>query len=389
MRYLLVLIFIISAPALSGQTPGDFSDVQKYFDRMNKLNIKGSSSPATVLKVHDLLNNPARADVDVSYRNKLGNRVRRRTFIRMSPLKSKRFWLGCTAKGSILGCGARIAGQALVATSLNWVFNEVNGDLFAGDGKTYEPGTLCSSSKIPIEIGSPASVKWHYQVGCFVKKSNSRWEFWTNNLNPSIREWADSENAISRRADDYTTDDGVTSNYGPWWVVTRSVSYGDTPPEISEKAPVTGEEIAEQIAKNPETLIESGDIPDIWEPLSLPDAGNGDCDPEVDDCTPENPPVEVDGNDEGFVSDIDDVLDGKNQSLDTEEINIYDYFLDREGSGWLPKSCPTPTVLNLSFTTLTIDYSMMCQFASYIRTFVLFMSSILWFRIVFGAMKDA
>ena len=97
MRYLLVLIFIISAPALSGQTPGDFSDVQKYFDRMNKLNIKGSSSPATVLKVHDLLNNPARADVDVSYRNKLGNRVRRRTFIRMSPFKSKRFWLGCTA----------------------------------------------------------------------------------------------------------------------------------------------------------------------------------------------------------------------------------------------------------------------------------------------------
>lgn len=274
----------------------------------------------------------------IDARDRFGNAVRVNRALRVIPEALGRFGRTCLSPAGAARCAAV---SAITAAAAYAGYDLINGWL----DKPAVPAGECPSDYIFLPLNG-GSVKTFPGLPC-VKKYSSYWIFRTAGPDPTVAQWADLGSTPTVQSDVFYTTWGAPSTpLGPVDIhgYRRSWSQNEVRAEPATGGAISDAEFVDLVLSDPAALqISPGLYPDVFEPITVdetaPDPGEGtQPEPELD---PEAATELIDMS-----------------AVPTEVIDLtkfYDW-----GSGWLPRQCPTPTVIPVMGQNFSVDYGTLC-----------------------------
>lgn len=272
----------------------------------------------------------------IDARDKFGNAVRVNRVLRVVPEALARFGRTCLSPAGAARCAAV---GAITAAAAYAGYDLINGWL----EKPAVPAGECSSDYIFLPLNG-TNVKVFPGLPC-VRKYSSYWVYRTAGPDPKVAAWADPGSSPTAQYNMYYTTWGAPSMpLGPVdiYAYKRSWAQNDVRFQPGNGGAISDAEFADMVLTNPSALqIAPGLYPDIFEPVSVdetaPNPGEGtNPDPEPDAPT-----------------DLASMADVPRDVVDVRR--FYDW-----GDGWLPRQCPSPTVVPIMGAEFAIDYTTLC-----------------------------
>lgn len=154
------------------------------------------------------------------------------------------------------------------------------------------------------------------------------------------------------------------------------------PNQPAANSDLTPEHATEVALANPAAIqVAPGVYPDVFAPMPLPEVATG-----TDIGTTPDPEGETDPNtDPSEPPDAEPMIDMS--QVPTRTVDVSTWF--SYGSGWLPKSCPSPESVSIMGRTFTMNNQLVCEVIStYIAPSMRLVALFIFLHIVIGGIRD-
>lgn len=317
-----------------------------------------SGSTARLVGITSINTANRTASVVIDARDRFGNPIRRFKTGSFSPSKLKNYAKTCLRNP--LAC---VAVSAISSALVYYGYTvTTDGEIFvSGSGASYP-----SCVDKPLENSGGSVVTAHGPIPC-ANGPNWNGKWFVSTIQP-LQEGT----FISESEGWYYHEGDSLASHGTLYQYSFSTEPMQSPQEITDEA------LADILLESPEFLqFEPGFYGDIFEPMDISDtAAEGDFS-ETPDPEPESDPDPAEEYEEMISM----------EAVPEEVIDISEYF--QWGSGWLPRSCPSPQSLaTVHGQTFTFDYTHLCSMISqYVAPFMRFIAIIAFLGIVIGGVR--
>ncbi|MCR3892525.1 hypothetical protein NUK31_05515 [Aeromonas caviae] len=331
-RYLLRTVVAVSLIAVTAPV---YADVVELFPGAGTVRVANGTT-GRIVGVTSVDRTARTVGAVIDARDRFGNAVRVNRVLRVVPEALGRFGRTCLSPAGAARCAAV---AAITAAAAYAGYDLINGWL----EKPQQLAGECPSDYVFLPLNG-SNVKTYPGLPC-VRKYSSYWVYRTAGPDPTVAQWADpGSTPTAQYGMFYTTWGAPSVPLGPVdiYAYKRSWSQNDVRIQPGNGGAISDAEFADMVLTNPAAIqISPGLYPDIFEPVSIDETS-----PSPGEGTNPDPETEA-------PTELVSMADVPRDVVDVQR--FYDW-----GTGWLPRQCPSPTVVPIMGSEFSIDYTTLC-----------------------------
>lgn len=332
-RYLLRTVVAVSLIAVTAPV---YADVVELFPGAGTVRVANGTT-GRIVGVTSVDRTARTVGAVIDARDRFGNPVRVNRALRVVPEALGRFGRTCLSPAGAARCAAV---TAITAAAAYAGYDLINGWL----EKPAQLAGECPTDYVFLPHDGGGSVKTFPGLPC-VRKYASYWIFRTAGPDPKVAAWADPGSSPTAQYNMYYSTWGAPSvPLGPVdiYAYKKSWATNEVRTQPGNGGAISDSEFADIVLSNPAAIqISPGLYPDIFEPVSVDETA-----PSPGEGTNPDPETEA-------PTELVSMADVPRDVVDVQR--FYDW-----GTGWLPRQCPSPTVVPIMGSEFSIDYTTLC-----------------------------